>query len=56
MLITEKGNISAEKQILLEQKKFYENLYTDYSPNITHDELLEIEIKFLHSTEVKKII
>ena len=46
MLITEKGNISDKKQILLEQKKFYENLYIDYSPSITHDELLEIEKKF----------
>ena len=45
MLITEKGNISDEKQILLEQKKFYENLYTDYSLSITHDKLLEIEKK-----------
>ena len=46
MLITENENVSDEKKILIEQKKFCENLYTDYNPSITHDELLEIEKKF----------
>ena len=55
MLITEKGDVTDEKEILNEQKKFYENLYSDHNPNIAYDDLMEMEKDFLEPSDVEKL-
>ena len=55
MLITEKGDVTDEKEILNEQKKFYENLYSDHNPNIAYDDLMEMEKDFLEPSGVEKL-
>ena len=56
MLITEnREEITDEKEILNEQKNYYKNLYSDYIPNISNDDLVEMEQDFLESADMKKL-
>ena len=55
MLITEKGNLYDEKQILHEQQNFFEKLYNDPTPRISTEELLALEKTFLEPAEIKTL-
>ena len=60
-LETEKGKITSQPEILLEVKKFYENLYkkktiknqTDYNPNCVPKKISDLDKKKIRGTDYK---
>ena len=52
-LLTDKGSITDEKDILKEEKRFYQNLYNSNKSTIDTADLINIENQFLQTQILK---